>query len=60
MLRNPFDILGLPPRFNLDEQELREQGQDLDPALIEPKEGIIREPQGFGERIRDLYDRHTG
>jgi len=43
---------------NLDERELQEEGEGLAPALIEPKDRIIREPAGFATRIRQLLARH--
>jgi DNA-binding NtrC family response regulator len=45
---------------NLDEQELRGAGAALEPSLVEPKEGIVRQPDAFAERIRQLLDRHAG
>jgi DNA-binding NtrC family response regulator len=59
-LRHAHPGIDLVLMSNLDERELRDQGEALDPSLIEPKEGIIREPEAFAARVRDLLARHGG
>lgn len=41
------------------EEDLRDESAGLAPQLIEPKDGIVRDPAAFAERIRALADRHA-
>jgi DNA-binding response OmpR family regulator len=45
---------------NLDEEDLRGIGAELEPALVEPKDGIVRAPERFAARVGALLRRHTG